>query len=144
MDPRDRSDSLDEGQAFKRQKVNVDTFPWVQHKRILGMHTISNNNREIKVIGGIQFKYGAAEAAKKVKNAGDWLQAFCVYMKAVAFVFPHRKEELEDYTEQVASLFTVVTEANHPIIINYDKAVRTGVEGVQNLLLTDKSEFEDL
>ena len=44
-------------------------------------------------------------------------------MKAVILVFPHRKEELEDYTEQVATLFVVVTKANHPIVINYDKAV---------------------
>ena len=44
-------------------------------------------------------------------------------MKAVVFVFPHRKEELEDYAEQVASLFMVVTEVNHPIVINYDKVV---------------------
>ena len=203
VDPRDRSDSPDEGRASKRQKVDVDIFPWVQRERISGtqlnasltatlallklyaqdpkvtkssiltspraprfphsewasilagtmvnldhvlsgMHAVSNDNREIEVIGGIQLKYGAAEAAKKVKNAGDWSQAFRVYAKAVAFVFPHRKEELEDYAEQVASLFVVVTEANHPIIINYNKAVRTRVGGVRNLLLTDKSEFEDL
>ena len=109
-----------------------------------GMHTVSNDNREIKVIRGIQLKYRVAEVAKKVKNAGDWSQAFCVYVKAVMFVFPHRKEELENYTEQVTSLFAVVTEANHPIIINYDKAIRTHVGGVQNLLLTDKSKFKDL
>ena len=203
MGPRDRSNSPDEGQAPKRQKVNIDTFPWVQCEKIsgmqlnvsltatlallklyvqdpkvtkssiltspcmpqfphskwvsilvgmmvnldhvlLGMHTGSNNNTEVEVIWGIQLKYRAAEAAKKVKNAGDWSQAFCVYAKAVAFIFPHRKEELEDYTKQVASLFAVVTEANHPIIINYNKAIRTHVGGVWNLLLTDKSKFEDL
>ena len=49
-----------------------------------------------------------------------------------------------DYTEQVASLFAVVTKANHPIIINYNKAFRTCVGGVQNLLLTNKSKFKDL
>ena len=61
--------------------------------------------------------------AKKVRNSGDWSQVFQVYTKAVAFVFPHRKEELEDYAEQIASLFVVVTETNHPIVINYNKAV---------------------
>ena len=111
---------------------------------LLGMHAISNDNREVKLIGGIQLKYGAAEAAKKVKNSGEWLQVFQVYTKAVVFIFPHRKEELEDYVEQVASLFAVVTEVNHPIVINYDKAVQTHVGDVQNLLLMDKSEFEDL
>lgn len=109
-----------------------------------GMHAVSSDNREVELIGGIQLKYGAAEAAKKVRNSGDWSQAFRVYTKAVSFVFPHRKEELEDYSEQVAALFAVVTEANHAIIINYDKAVRTRVGDVRNLLLTDRSEFEDL
>ena len=129
VDPRDRSDKPDEGWASKRQKVDVNTFPWVQHKRISGtqlntsltamltllnlytqdpkvekssiltsphmpqfphsewvsvltgtmvnldhdlsgMHAISNN-RKIEVIGGIQLKYRAAEAAKKVKSTGD-------------------------------------------------------------------------
>ena len=74
---------------------------------------------------------------------GDWLQAFCIYMKAVSFIFPHRKEELEDYSEQVAALFAVVTEANHTIIINYDKAVHTHVGNMCNLLLTDRSKFKD-
>ena len=107
-----------------------------------GMHTVSNN-REVKVIRGIQLKYRVAEAAKKVRNEGDWLQANCMYAKAATFIFPNRKEELKDYAGQVASLFMVVTEANHPIIINYNKAVRTRIGGVQNLLLTDKSEFKD-
>ena len=70
-----------------------------------GMHTISNNNWEVELIGGIQLKYGATEVAKKVRNARDWSQAFCIYSKAVLFIFPHRKEELEDYAEQVATLF---------------------------------------
>lgn len=203
MPPRDRSGSPDDGRTAKRQKVDVDEFPWVQREGISatplnpsltatlgllklyaqdlkltkssiltsprapqfphsewasiltgamvnldhvlsGMHAVSNDNREVELIGGIQLKYGAAEAAKKVKNSGDWSQAFRVYTKAVTFVFPHRKEELEDYAEQVASLFAVVTEANHPIVINYDKAVRTRVGDVRNLLLTDRSEFEDL
>ena len=33
--PRDRSVMPDEGQTSKRQKVDVDTFPWVQRERIL-------------------------------------------------------------------------------------------------------------
>ena len=194
--PRDRSVTPDEGQTSKRQKVNVNTFLWVQRERISamplnvsltamltllklyaqdfkltkssiltsprmpqfphlewmsvltgvmvnldhvlsGMHAVSNDNWEVELIGGIQLKYGAAEAVKKVKNSGDWLQVFWVYMKAVILVFPHRKEELEDYTEQVATLFVVVTKANHPIVINYDKAVWTHIGDVQNLLLTD-------
>ena len=53
------------------------------------MHAISNDNQEAKLIGGIQLKYGAAVATKRVKNLGDWSQAYWVYTKAVTFVFPH-------------------------------------------------------
>ena len=41
-------------------------------------------------------------------------------------------------------LFAVVTKANHTIIINYDKAVCTCIGDMHNLLLTDRSKFEDL
>ena len=67
-----------------------------------------------------------------------------MYTKAVTFMFPHRKEKLEDYAEQVASLFVAVIKSNHPIIFNYDKAIQTHIGDIWNLLLTDKSEFEDL
>ena len=53
-----------------------------------GMHTISNDNWEVELIGGIKLKYRATEAAKKVKNSGDWSQAFQVYTKAVTFRLP--------------------------------------------------------
>lgn len=125
--------------------VSILTGTMVNLNHVLsGTHDISTDNREVEFLGGIQIKYGVTEAAKKVKNAGECSQAFRVYTKAVSFVFPHRKEELEDYAEQIASLFAVVTQTNHPIVINYDKAVRTHVRDVRNLLLTDKSEFEDL
>ena len=82
------------------ERTSILTGVMVNLNHVLsGMHAISNNNQEVELIGGIRLKYGAAEAAKKVKNSGDWSQAFQVYMKAVVFIFPHRKEELEDYAE---------------------------------------------
>ena len=79
-----------------------------------------------------------------VCNSRDWSQAFHIYTKAVSFIFPHREEEPEDYAEQVAALFAVVVEANHTVIINYDKAVHTCIGNMHNLLLTNRSEYEDL
>ena len=37
MGPRDRSVTSDEGQTSKRQKVDVNTFLWVQRERISAM-----------------------------------------------------------------------------------------------------------
>ena len=125
--------------------VSVLTGAMVNLDHVLsGMHAVSNDNREIKHIGGIQLQYGAAVAAKRGKTSRDWSQTFRAYTKAIRFVFPHRKKKLEGYAEQVASLFLVVIKSNHPIIVNYDKAVQTHIGDIQNLLLTDKSEFEDL
>ena len=39
---------------------------------ISGSFAISNDNREVEVIGGIQFKFGVAKASKHVKTSGDW------------------------------------------------------------------------
>ena len=57
---------------------------------ILGSFAVSNDNREVEVVGGIQFKFGAAKASEHVKTSGDWLITWNQYSKAVSFAFPHR------------------------------------------------------
>lgn len=111
---------------------------------ISGGFAVANDNREVEVVGGIQFKFGATKAVKQVKNAGDWFIAWGLYTKAAAFVFPHRKEELDLYGTQVLSLFSAASIVDHATIIQYDKAIRARVGDRRNLLLTDRSEFDDL
>jgi len=58
---------------------------------ISGAFAVSSDNCEVKVVGGIQFKFGTSKAVKQVKTAGDWFIAWGLYMQAAAFAFPPQK-----------------------------------------------------
>ena len=53
---------------------------------ISGSFAISSDNREVEVIGGIQFKFGTEKAFKHVKTSGDWFITWNQYSKAVSFL----------------------------------------------------------
>jgi hypothetical protein len=90
---------------------------------ISGSVAVSSNNRETEVIGGIQFKYGAAKPVKQVKTSGEWFIAWGIYTQAAAFAFPHRKSELDSYGAQIISLFAAMSSSNHSHILSLDKAI---------------------
>jgi hypothetical protein len=109
-----------------------------------GASLVSNDNREVEVVGGIQFKFGATTAIKKVKTAGDWFIAWGIYTKALVFVFPHRKSELDDYGAYVLKLFAATSHGDHNTIIQFDKAIRARHGDSRDLLLTDYAQYQDL
>ena len=111
---------------------------------ISGAFAVSSDNREVEVIGGIQFKFGASKAVKQVKTSGEWFIAWGLHTQAAAFAFPHRRLELKAYSTQILSLFTVTAPDNHSHIISLDKAIRVRVGEHRDLLLTDHARFNDL
>ena len=111
---------------------------------ISGSFAVSSDNREIEVVGGIQFKFGAAKASKHVKTSGDWFIAWNMYSKAVSFAFPHRLGELSMYSQQILGLFSATAPGCHSNIINFDKAIRVRIGERRDLQLTDHTMFEDL
>jgi hypothetical protein len=111
---------------------------------ISGSFAVSNDNWDVEVVGGIQFKFGAARASKHVKTSGDWFIAWNIYTKAVAFAFPHRQHELQVYGQHILGLFSATSVGNHSHILLFDKAVRVRVGEQRNLLLTNFAEFDDL
>jgi hypothetical protein len=111
---------------------------------ISGSFTVSSDNREVEVIGGIQLKYRAAKPAKQVNTSGDWFIAWRLYTQAAMFAFPHRRSELDSYGVQILSLFAATSPINHSHILSLDKAIRVRVSEQQDLLLTDSSKFDDL
>ena len=100
-----------------RSMVNLDHV-------ILRNFAVSNDNREVEVIGGIQFKFGVAKASKHVKTSGNWFIAWNQYSKAVSFAFPHRLSELSMYSQQILRLFSATNSGSHLSIINLDKAIQ--------------------
>jgi hypothetical protein len=111
---------------------------------ISGSFAVSNDNRDVEVVGGIQFKFGAARASKHVKSSRDWFIAWNMYAKAAAFAFPHRQHELQVYRQHILGLFSATSVGHHTHILLFDKAVRVRVGERRNLLLTDFAEFDDL
>jgi hypothetical protein len=71
---------------------------------ISGSFAVSNDNWDVEVVGGIQFKFGAARASKHVKTSGDWFIVWDMYAKAVMFAFPHRQHELQVYGQHILGL----------------------------------------
>jgi hypothetical protein len=111
---------------------------------ISGSFAVSSDNRDVEVVGGIQFKFGASKAVKQVKTSGDWFIAWGLYTQAATFAFPHRKFELDVYGSHILSLFAATAPGSHSSIIFLDKAIRVRVGERRNLLLTDHGKFDDL
>jgi hypothetical protein len=109
---------------------------------ISGSFAITNDNWEIKQLGGMELKFGVAKPVKQVKTSGDWFIAWGSYSKAATYVFPHRKDEFDSYGSRTLSLFTATSAGSHASIINLDKSIRTRVGECRNLLLMDQAEFK--
>jgi hypothetical protein len=111
---------------------------------ISGAFVVTSDNWNVKVIGGIQLKFGASKAVKQVTTSGDWFIAWGLYTQAATFAFPHRRSELESYGAQMLSLFAAMATENHSHIISLDKAIRVWVGKRRDLLLSDNAKFDDL
>jgi hypothetical protein len=111
---------------------------------ISGSFAVTNDNREVESLGGMEVKFGVAKPIKQVKTSGDWFIAWGIYSRAAVYVFPHRKEEFDVYGTRVLSLFAAASPHSHTAVINLDKGIRARVGECRNLLLTDQNAFEDL
>ena len=111
---------------------------------VSGAFAVSSDNREVEVVGGIQFKFGATKAVKQVKTSGEWFIAWGLYTQVATFAFPHRRSELEAYGTQILSLFAATAPDSHSHVISLDKAIRVRVGKRRDLLLTDHVRFDDL
>ena len=107
---------------------------------------LSSTNDELKVekFGDLELTFGAVEPTKIVKNGGEWSIAWNRTVKATAFAFPHRLQELTGYGEYIVSMFAVTHPSFHSRIISFDKAVRKRVGSVRNVELSDYLKFSDL
>ena len=111
---------------------------------ISGSFAVTNDNREIESVGGMELKFGVAKPVKQVKTSGDWFIAWGIYTKAATYVFPHRKEEFDTYGTRTLSLFAATASVSHSSVISLDKGIRARVGECRSLLLTDQNAFEDL
>ena len=92
----------------------------------------------------MEISFGIAEPKKKVSTASEWSSAWRRASKAIAFTFPHHREELLDYGDYIESEFAAKLTSSHHKLILYDIALQNKVGGGQNLVLSDHSKFDRL
>lgn len=109
-----------------------------------GRYTPGTDDKTTERIGDLEFTYRTPVAAKKISGFGDWVFAWKRATVATAFAFPHRREELDAYGEQIIGLFGALTPAVHSRVLDFDRAVRKRVGTSRRFLLTDVGEFADL
>jgi len=118
----------------KGETVNLDTV-------FSSLHHIQSIDESVGRVGDTEIKFGRQKPVARVETSGQWTAAYNLVVKATAFLFPHRYEELRKYGDYIEELFSAKSTAIHPKLFRYDEAVRFKVGQGQNLLLTDKGEF---
>ena len=105
------------------------------------LHHIHSVDEGIGRVGATEIQFGKPKPAAKVETSGQWTSAYNLVVKATAFLFPHRYEELRQYGDYIEELFSAKSVSIHPRLFKYDEAVRYKVGQGQNLLLTDRGAF---
>jgi len=114
------------------------------HQILSSMHCVQLNDERKGRLGESEVVFAVAEAKRQVKTGSEWSAAFRKASRAILFLFPHRQEELDTYSEYIESLFAAKQPGSHHRVVLFDSAVRNLVGGGQNTLLTDLSRFQAL
>jgi hypothetical protein len=105
------------------------------------LHHIHSTDESVGRVGDSEIKFARPKPAAKVETSGQWTSAYNLVVKATAFLFPHRYDELRRYGDYIEELFSAKTDSIHPRLFMYDAAIRHKVGQGQNILLTDREEF---
>ena len=93
------------------------------HQILSAMHFIQIDEERKGRMRSTEVVFAAAECKRQVKTGGDWSSAYRRMSKAVAFLFPHRREELSEYAEHIEGLFSAKHTNAHSKVILYDQSV---------------------
>jgi hypothetical protein len=119
---------------IKGESANLDTI-------FSSLHHVHCIDESVGRVGTTEIQFGRPKPAAKVETSGQWTAAFNLLIKATAFLFPHRLDELRRYEDYIEELFSAKSTSIHPKLFKYDEAVRYKVGQGQNILLTDRNEF---
>ena len=108
------------------------------------LHQVVPDEERTGRLGETEISFGVSEPKRKVRTAAEWSSAWRRASRAIAFAFPHRREELLDYGDYIESEFAAKLASSHHKLILYDIALRNEVAGGQSLVLTDHSKFARL
>jgi hypothetical protein len=106
-------------------------------------HTVPDEERTGR-LGETEISFGVSEPKKRISTASEWSTTWRKASKAIAFAFPHRREELLDYGDYIEAEFAAKVVSSHHKILLYDAALRNEVSAGQHILLTDHYRFSSL
>lgn len=125
------------------------SFPNTEWNNIIHGRTVDLDNvhatmylpqllqENVERVGNVSILVSAVDKSKSIKTAIDWASAWRKTIKATTVVFPHRLEELEEYTTHIESLFRATIPSMHDRILLLDRAIRAQVGGGQSSSLLD-------
>ena len=127
------------------QWLNLVQWKYVDLAKVLEVvHTTDIDAEQTYVIDKVGSSIRVSRPNKYLRNAFHHTMAFTMYVKALGFVFPQRREEFADYQTSIGHLFLAVDPAFHHRIIDYDCAVRNRISVCRHLRITDSASFDDL
>ena len=75
---------------IKGESVDIDSV-------FSSLHYIHRVDESVGHVGSTEIQFGRPKPAAKVETSGQWTAVFNLIVKATAFLFPHRYEELRQY-----------------------------------------------
>ena len=108
------------------------------------MYSTVTDTWTIKNLGELELHFGEAKPAKSVETHGNWVIAWRIAFRAIKFIFPHRKRELEEYTEYISSYFASLHSSAHWKVFELDKAIRKHAGSVNDVSLNEFNKFRYL
>ena len=103
--------------------------------------TIHSIDEGIGRLGSTEIQFVRPKPAAEVETSGQWTAVFNLIVKATSFLFPHRYDELRQYSDYFEELFSAKSTSIHPRLFKYDEAIRYKIGQGQKILLTDRQEF---
>jgi hypothetical protein len=134
----------------------VPAFPKTEWKNVLagsavnldavfsGSFSTIADNKTTTTLGGFELAFGDSKPSKFVQTHGDWVIAWNSTSAAIRYVYPHRSDELEQYTQYIIQFFGAFPPSYHSKVINLDKAIRKYCGEVRNIELSEFGRFRHL
>ncbi|XP_006455793.1 hypothetical protein AGABI2DRAFT_153600 [Agaricus bisporus var. bisporus H97] len=92
---------------------------------------------DVACVAGVEVRTPGRERSKRVESCTDWVIAWGAAVEAVAFVFPHHHDKLNQHTAYILQKFWRKSINHHSRIILFNEALREAVGGGENCSLCD-------
>ncbi|KAF6741013.1 hypothetical protein DFP72DRAFT_835552 [Ephemerocybe angulata] len=108
------------------------------------LHHVNPPKESVGRLGDREITFGEPKPTRVVESAADWHASWVKSIAATSFVFPHRRDELEQYGEHIMQLFAAKVPSAAGKVIMYDRAIRNFIGGGQRHSLTDTASYSNL